>query len=309
MKRAAVFAHYDKDKLIDDYVIYYLKKLKEVVDKLVFVSCLELSDFEKSKLDGIVDFIISENHDEYDFGSYKRGYLYLKESLNDYDELIFANDSCYGPLYPLSEVFEKMENEGCDFWGITKNRFGVEKIKDNYVVTKQAHLQSYFLVFNNKVFTSDVFRDFIQSIKHFDIKNDIIINYEIGLTKLLLNSGFSCSAYIKSLYRFNHVFISFWRVLIERYKMPFVKCSVLRGMCCYLTTVENWEKTIEIYTEYPIEKIDSNLKRTRVQPIKKRHLLPIQIRQLFFYFMAIQPGYTKKIFYILVKKYFTFLTD
>ena len=27
MRRAAVFAHYDKDRIIDDYVIYYLKSL------------------------------------------------------------------------------------------------------------------------------------------------------------------------------------------------------------------------------------------------------------------------------------------
>ena len=40
MKRAAVFAHYDKDKIIDDYVIYYLKSLKEIFDNIVFVSCL-----------------------------------------------------------------------------------------------------------------------------------------------------------------------------------------------------------------------------------------------------------------------------
>ena len=85
MRRAAVFAHYDKDNIIDDYVIYYLKALKELAHEIVFVSCKNLSDTEKSKLGGIADFIIAENHDEYDFGSYKRGYLYLKDRLNDFD--------------------------------------------------------------------------------------------------------------------------------------------------------------------------------------------------------------------------------
>ena len=108
MRRAAVFAHYDKDNLIDDYVIYYVKALKEICEKVVFVSCCELSLEEKEKLNGIADYIIAERHEEYDFGSYKRGFFYLKnnEMLNEIDELVFANDSCYGPLFPLKNVFQ-----------------------------------------------------------------------------------------------------------------------------------------------------------------------------------------------------------
>ena len=75
MRRAAVFAHYDKDRIIDDYVIYYLKSLKEIFDNIVFVSCLEIPKEEIAKLDGIADYVICENHNEYDFGSYKRGYF------------------------------------------------------------------------------------------------------------------------------------------------------------------------------------------------------------------------------------------
>lgn len=107
MKRAVVFAHYDKDCLIDDYVVYYIKALKEAGCDVVFVSCKELTQVELNKLNGLIINAITEKHDEYDFGSYKRGFLYLKPFLSNYDELIFANDSCYGPLYPISEVFEK----------------------------------------------------------------------------------------------------------------------------------------------------------------------------------------------------------
>ena len=34
MKRVAVFAHYDKDSIIDDYVIYYVENLKKVDSSL-----------------------------------------------------------------------------------------------------------------------------------------------------------------------------------------------------------------------------------------------------------------------------------
>ena len=39
MKRVVIFAHYDKDNIVDDYVIYYLKALKEVASEIIFVSC------------------------------------------------------------------------------------------------------------------------------------------------------------------------------------------------------------------------------------------------------------------------------
>lgn len=294
MRRAAVFAHYDKDNIVDDYVIYYLKALKEVAHEIIFVSCNNLSDTEKSKLDEIADYIIAEKHDEYDFGSYKRGYLYLKNRLNNFDEIIFANDSCYGPLYPFANIFEEMEREEhCDFWGITKNRFGLIKDGKGSRTIQRPHIQSYFLVFSNKVFTSKVFDDFLSSIKHLECKNDIVINYEIGLTELLTSSGFKAASYIKALYRFNHVLLSFWRLLIERYNMPFIKCSVLRLQNETLTTISGWQDCISAKTDYPVSLIEENLKRTSL-PYKPVKFIPAFIKVLYFYFVAVQPGFSKR---------------
>ncbi len=294
MKRAAVFAHYDKDNIIDDYVIYYLKALKELAHEIVFVSCKNLSDTEKSKLDGIADFIIAENHDEYDFGSYKRGYLYLKDRLNDFDELIFANDSCYGPLYSLHRIFDEMEREEhLDFWGITKNKFGLIKKNDKYIVTHRPHIQSYFVVFSKKIFLSDVFDKFMASVKHLDCKNDIVMNYEIGLSETLTNAGFQGGTYIKALYRFNHVLLSFWRLLIEKYNMPFVKCSVLRLQNETLTTIAGWQDCISEKTDYPVSLIEENLKRTS-KPYNPVKFIPNFIKIFYFYFIAVQPGLTKR---------------
>ena len=36
MKRICVFAHWDKDNTIDDYVVYYLNALKEICEKIIF---------------------------------------------------------------------------------------------------------------------------------------------------------------------------------------------------------------------------------------------------------------------------------
>ncbi|MFM7702988.1 MAG: sugar nucleotide-binding protein, partial [Alphaproteobacteria bacterium] len=35
---ATIFAHYDKDQIIDDYVIFYLENLRKISDYIIFVS-------------------------------------------------------------------------------------------------------------------------------------------------------------------------------------------------------------------------------------------------------------------------------
>lgn len=38
MNRITIFAHYDRDAVIDEYVLYYLRGLKEVAARVLFVS-------------------------------------------------------------------------------------------------------------------------------------------------------------------------------------------------------------------------------------------------------------------------------
>ena len=101
MKILAVFAGYDKDNIIDDYVVYYIKELKKIAD-IIYVSDCNMLDNELNKISEHCIHLINGHHGEYDFGSYKRGYLYAKENniLQNYNKIIFCNDSCYGPFSP-----------------------------------------------------------------------------------------------------------------------------------------------------------------------------------------------------------------
>ncbi len=292
MKRAVIFAHYDKDSIIDDYVIYYIENLKKVADVIVFVSCNDLAEAEKNKLN--VNHIISEEHKEYDFGSYKRGFFYLKENnmLNDIDELIFANDSCYAPLFPFEDMFDKMEKEQCDFWGVTKNNFGIKKDskKNKYCRAIRPHIQSYFLVFRNKVIHSDIFWNFINNIKIEDNKNDIIINYEIGLSEILTKYGLKSQAYIKNNIKSGNVPIYKWKKLIINNRFPFIKCSIVREYNFVLVNSDDWDDVIIKHTNYPIKYIYSNLERTKY--LRKHRKCTKFIKNIYFFIK-------RRIYYIL----------
>jgi lipopolysaccharide biosynthesis protein len=169
-------------------VISYIKRLREVCDKIIFIADNEAKQEEQNKLTGLVDFKQFQRHGEYDFGSYKRGWQYLKnqEWFSQIDELILCNDSCFS-IGALTPVFEQMSHKQCDFWGMTESK--------GY----QSHLQSFFLVFKQPVLQSQVFDEFLCSFKHEENFLDIVLKYEIPLKGVLENHGFRAAALISGI--------------------------------------------------------------------------------------------------------------
>ena len=204
MKRIAIFAHYDKNNLIQDFVIYYLSELKKCVEKIIFVSDSDVLPEELKKIENLVYHSIVGRHGEYDFGSYKRGFLYAKENelLKDCEELIFANDSCYAPLYP----FEDMEGK-C-------------------IQAKINHLQSYFVIFKPQVFNSKIFSDFISSVKKENTKEEIVANLEVRMTELLEENGFNYDSYSSVSKKVPSAHINAYYELIKEDKLPFFKRTI-----------------------------------------------------------------------------------
>ena len=176
MKRYAVFAHYDAHQKIDDYVLYYLAELKTIADEIVFVSDGNISNDEKNKLKKFVHTIIAERHGEYDFGSYKRRLKILENKWSEGDQLILCNDSVFGPFIPFKQIFRDMSLCNAGMWGI------IDSMDHNF-------LMSFFLVINSTVFLQDYFRTFFTNIKKESCKDDIVIKYEIGLSKLIISKG------------------------------------------------------------------------------------------------------------------------
>ena len=213
-KYIAVFAHYDKHNIVDDYVLYYLENLKLIADKIIFVSDNNLPEIEQNKLQNLCHKVIAEKHGEYDFGSYKRGLEEAYKLSDEFDSIIIANDSCYGPLKPLVNIFQPMEYSDCDFWGLTVNQ-------EIYL----PHLQSYFVVFNKKIINSEIFRNFFRKVKCEDNKDDIIENYEIALTSEFINQGFKMDSFIKKIFEKNPILELDLFIFLMKNDFPFFKVS------------------------------------------------------------------------------------
>lgn len=190
MKRLAIFAGYDKDNIIDDYVVYYIKELKKIAD-IIYVADCDMLENELTKISEYCIYLINGRHGEYDFGSYKRGYLYAKENniLQNYDYLILCNDSCYGPFFNFQKIVQNMESKNTDVWGM----FNCFKDKEN-----DEHLQSYFLSLKPKVYLSEYFYNFISNIKKENDKWEVVKKYEIGLGNLLKKENVSVASFLDS---------------------------------------------------------------------------------------------------------------
>lgn len=269
-KRVAVFAHWDVDNIIDDYVVYYLRSLQQVSD-IVFVSDCDLSMEELGKIDEYIIGKIVEKHGEYDFGSYKRGILFLGENLKRFDELILCNDSCYGPFLPFENVFNIMESKQVDYWG----GYSYYSPKVN-----RSHIQSYFLVMKKNVFCSESFLGFIKDIKRESEKYKIIREYEIGLSKLLDSKGFRKAAICPESSE-NETVKNEAFGLVKKYNFPFLKKGFV---------IHNPKAAPFLYDElmdfisnsgvdYPFELMFKNIQRTAPDNYKNGWFHPKLIRK------------------------------
>lgn len=250
-KMLVIFSHYDKYDEIDDYVVYYLTELKKIGCDILFISTSEnLIKSEIDKISCLCCQVIVKQNIGYDFGAWRTGIEIMLNKLEQYDQLILCNDSVYAPLFDLNEMFKQMDKK-FDFWGIT----------DNY--QHKHHIQSYFMVFSKKVFSEKYFLDFWKNIKVFKYKENIVRNYEIGLTKLLRNKkhkyGVYCPSQLKDKKNSTHYH---WKKLILEQRAPIIKIELLRDNPIK-ADISDWEDVLLINTDFNVNMIKNHIKRIK----------------------------------------------
>ena len=197
-KRAIVFAGYSYNGLIFDDVFPYLKELRKYSDYIIAVYDNDkLNEEEKVKLLNCVDACIIVHHGEYDFGSYKRGFLFLKKNgiLDAVDKLILCNDSVIFQGRSLEPFFKREEKK--DFYGFTAYKKGIQYNTPQKNIPP--HIQSYFLSISKEIFDTAWFQDFIMSVQKQANKQGVIMNYEIGISQLIKKHGYELTSFYPAL--------------------------------------------------------------------------------------------------------------
>ena len=283
MKRICLFAGYDSKNIIHDYVVYYLKELSTVAD-VYYMADNEISDDEKAKITPYVKEAYGFNHNKYDFGSWQELIKIIGwEKFSEYDELILTNDSVFGPLYPIKELFEKIENDTeWDMCGIDRN-YG----KSSW------YLSSYFLVFRNKSFLSDAFKSHVMGVTE---HTDMVRQAEMPFANTMhFNGGYR----IKCLVPFDdNIFLKWDKFIAE--KSPFIKKKAF-SFKILKERNDNWKKIIKYHSDYDVSLIDKYFtkelieKELKANSLKNPKILKEKIRNIRQFIIKINLKKDKKI--------------
>lgn len=177
MRRALIFAHYDSHGIVDPHVMYALSCYRQYFEVIHFVSTADLDVEQTRKVATIVERVIVRDNIGYDFLSWRAGFEAIPR-LKVFDEVVFANDSCYGPCSDMDTFWDRLAGLNVDLWGASINR------------QFRPHVQSFFMGFGRNLIRSGFMQHFWGSIQNITDKMQLILSYEVGLSSQVEEAGF-----------------------------------------------------------------------------------------------------------------------
>jgi lipopolysaccharide biosynthesis protein len=264
-----LFAHFDLHGIVDPYVAYYLNALRGLGATIVFVSgSPTLAPESVAPIRSLCAGIYTRRTLSLDFGSWHLAWCILRQrgwSLDHFDRFVIANDSVFGPLFPIEEMWSSFHD--ADMYGAIENTQIIP------------HLQSFFLTWDLNSRTRPFLDDFWNDFQYVVHKPTLIWRYEVGLSKRARNAGLSIKPFvsaadIRTTYgsslahlwasrcsgRYNGT-LYFWDGLIEDFRFPFLKTIVPRSNEPGYKSMANLRDVIEQHTIYPYRLIRSNVDR------------------------------------------------
>lgn len=266
MKRVCLFAGYNYKNKISNYVVDYLKELKNYCDDIYYLADGTLDIKELDKISNIVNKAWVIEHHGYDFYSWHLlvtkyiGY----EQLSVYDEIVFTNDSCFC-INPFDKVFEKMSiNDELDIWGLSASDAYNTKEYSRYQIYNNSFfvIDSYFWVVRHKLFIMDIFKNFIGNIAPLSDRFQVYMMYERGIRSLINENDLNSDVYENTLYLYSSTFM---RDSYNRVKngFPLLKVRIFIDNIGGQEYMEDLAEIVEPFCKYPFEKYIKEVRSER----------------------------------------------
>ncbi|MFT8346845.1 rhamnan synthesis F family protein [Gluconobacter oxydans] len=170
-----------------------------------------------------------------DFGAWQ--FLLSRGCDRDADEILFANDSVFGPLLPLNPIVERMRAQNLQIWGMVRSEAVVP------------HLQSWFLCMTREALDHPAIqRIFNQPFSDMS-KDEIVLHGELGLGLAIKAAGLSCGAAwsnprgLARLLALNPMHTD-WRAVLRSGHAPFIKTELLRDNPSGIASTHLWRQEI-----------------------------------------------------------------
>lgn len=197
-RRIGIYSFYEKDGIVDRYVEFFLDGFRKDLEKLVIVSNGRLPKTEKRKLQAFTEFVIERENKGFDIWGIREGLLSVGwKELSAYDEVVTANNTLMGPVYPLSGMYAEMKARDVDFWGIARHyEMPFDPFGTNEYGYLPEHIQSYFMVFRKSMTDSEPFRKYWEELPELNSYEDAVGRHETAFTKKFADQGFRWDTYL-----------------------------------------------------------------------------------------------------------------
>ena len=266
MKRLGILQMFDPDGIVDDYIIYLLDDLKKNVSRLAVVCNGKMLQDSVAELKKHVDDVFIRENDGFDAAAFKDALTNLIgwNAVRKYDELVLVNDSCFGPLFPLEEVFDEMSEKDCDYWAITRNGSMRKSYDDVDANLWPEHIHPYFWVIRSNMLKSEDFKRFWDELDNPETWEEAVARYEMRILPFFSALGYKdstyvdCDAFLASPPKKNYAYAVFdtYR-LVAKHECPFVKRKAFTVSAIEMmryNSAETARKTLDYiskHTEYP----------------------------------------------------------
>ena len=250
LTRICLFASFDIKSKVNDYTLHYIECLHEAGFEVIF--CTTSGHLKKDDVEKLAPYcskILRKTNVGFDFSSWNAARVYIKNK-EQYEMLLLANDSVYGPIFNLKSLFNRAIDQG-----EKKKFYGLMLSKEI-----GPHLPSYFLIFGKNFLNSPDFEQYWKRYKPFSRKERIIRTLEVaggsfcllrGIdlvplfdTNNLQNESSVVSAEEEILLAHNPSLLK-WKPLITERGFPFIKTELLKQNRFRLKNIEEWKEVVE----------------------------------------------------------------
>jgi len=269
-KRLVIYSYFSKEKSCPGYVTFAVNSIKKMINADVIFANNSPRNACRGKASEMAEWEIVTRNLGRDFGAWKVALDVLgPKQLRQYSSILLTNDSIYGPFFDICPFVEQIENSISPTLGALTDTW-----------SPRYHLQSYFLVFNQKAIHTHFFEQFWKNVRFINGRRFIVEQYEIPLTQQALRKGINlvsfCSASevrLKGMCRLSPELKKrarssavnpthyFWRALLEDFRVPFVKRDLLTQNPENVHDLSDLPLLISNCSSYNCELIFDDLKR------------------------------------------------
>ena len=212
-----LLAHFSSNNRVRDDLFPLIDAYQRFADVIVVSSASGLRWHPRTlhRLRQRCAAIVIRRNQGYDFGSWKAALKLHRQDIVQAAFLVLTNDSFWGPITPLDDLFQRLHASSADVIGLTDD------------LMYEPHLSSAFTVYKPKALRCPAFGHFWETLQIWPRKRDLVKQCEVGLTVQLRAAGLK----LESLYTHNangNVLHYDWKPLIEERGFPFLKVSLLR---------------------------------------------------------------------------------